>query len=131
MIQNIHHNVYGIPYLEGDADTYKPRIWVNPSKMRYINGSHYHYANVETEQDTIETFKQNRINYVQQADKIIKCGITMTHDHSLRSKDYQKRREEYQKYLVRFEELTQSYKYTQQECHEMAKANPKSDFEPT
>jgi hypothetical protein len=131
MIQNANHNVYGIRYLEGDADTYKPRIWVNPAKMRYVNGSHYHYANIETEKDTLETFKQNRINYVQNAAKILRGGVTMTHDHSLRSQDYQKRREEYQKYLVRYEELTQSYKFTQEECHQMAKANPDTDWEPT
>src|SRR5215203_4171346 len=44
MIQHPHHNVYGIPYVQGDSpsDTYKPRIWVNPSQVRYINNSHYH-----------------------------------------------------------------------------------------
>ena len=64
IIQNQHHNVYGIQYSQADSpsDTYKPRIWVNPAKMRYTNGSHYHYSNIETEKDIIETFKQNKIN---------------------------------------------------------------------
>ena len=59
-----HHNVYGIQYEQADSpsDTYKPRIWVNPAKMRYLNGSHYHYANVESEQKDIELFKKNRLN---------------------------------------------------------------------
>ena len=52
LIQNQHHNVYGIPVLrDSPSDTYKPRIWVNPAKMRYTNGSHYHYANIENEKD--------------------------------------------------------------------------------
>ena len=44
---NERHNVYGIRWTEeGDIDTYKPRIWFYPGEMRYINGSHYHYANI-------------------------------------------------------------------------------------
>ena len=64
MIQNSKHNVYGINYIdEAGTDTYKPRIWVKPYQMRYTNNSHYHYANVVYEKETIETFKQNRLNY--------------------------------------------------------------------
>jgi hypothetical protein len=132
LIQNPHHNVYGIQYQQADSpsDTYKPRIWVNPAKMRYTNGSHYHYANIETEKDTIETFKQNKINYVQQAASIIKGGIILTHDQSLRTEEYQQQRKQYQQYLVTYEEKIQSYKYTHEEADRLAKENPATGFNP-
>ena len=57
------HNVFGIRYLdEAGTDTYKPRVWVNPSKMRYVYGSHYNYANIETEAKDIEYFKSQNLN---------------------------------------------------------------------
>jgi hypothetical protein len=132
MIQHPFHNVYGIPYSQKDSpsDTYKPRIWIRPEKMRYINGSHYHYANVENEQQDIETFKQNRLNYVQQARSIIKSGVIMTHDQSLRTKEYQERRKQYQQYLVSYEERIQSYKHTHEEADRLAKENPAIDYNP-
>src|SRR5215211_543963 len=76
MIQHPHHNVYGIPYVQGDSpsDTYKPRIWANPAKMRYINGSHYMYANTETEKQDIENFNKYNQTYCQYARSIIKGG---------------------------------------------------------
>lgn len=132
IIQNQHHNVYGIQYSQANSpsDTYKPRIWVNPAKMRYTNGSHYHYANIETEKDTIETFKQNKINYVQQAASIIKGGIILTHDQSLRTEEYQQQRKQYQQYLVRYEELIQSYKHDDREADKIAKDEPATGFNP-
>jgi hypothetical protein len=132
MIQHPFHNVYGIPYAQKDSpsDTYKPRIWTRPEKMRYINGSHYHYANIENEQQDIETFKQNRLNYVQQARSIIKSGVIMTHDQSLRTKEYQERRRQYQQYLVSYEERIQSYKHTHEEADRLAKENPATSYDP-
>ena len=125
------HNVFGIRYLdEAGTDTYKPRVWVNPAKMRYVYGSHYNYANIETEAKDIEYFKSQNLQYCQQAQAIVK-GVTLKHDHSLRSDEYQNRRKEYQKYLVKFESLVQSHKYTQEEAHKIAKENPSSDFQPT
>ena len=48
------HNVFGINYIdEVGTKTYKPRVWVKPDEMRYIYGSHYHYANVKREQKDI------------------------------------------------------------------------------
>ena len=132
LIQNRHHNVYGIQYEQADSpsDTYKPRIWVNPAKMRYLNGSHYHYANVESEQKDIELFKKNRLNYVQQALSIIKGGIILTHDQSLRTKEYQEQRKQYQQYLVRYEELVQSYNHDYEEADKLAKQDPSTTFDP-
>lgn len=115
------HNVYGIDFTdECGTRTYKPRVWVNPSEMRYIYGSHYHYANVQTENGDIERFRQNGICYLQQAQAIIK-GLTLKHDHSLRSEEYLKRREQYQKYLISYESIIQQHKYSEEEADKLAK----------
>lgn len=128
MIKNPHHNVYGIQYIdEHGTDTYKPRIWMHPEKMRYINGSHYHYANIIDEADTLTQFKQNKVNYVQHAASIIKGGVILTQDHKLRSDDYMKKRDDYQKYLNTFEELIQSYRFSMDEAHKMAKERHSDD----
>ena len=124
------HSVFGIRFLEGDADTYKPRVWVNPGKMRYLNNSHYHYGNIETDKETIEQFNKQNLTYIQPAMAIVK-GITLKHDPSMRSKEYLDRRKQYQQYLVKFEELVQSHKYTEEEAHKLAKENPDKEFEPT
>lgn len=134
MIQHPHHNVYGIPYVHKDSpsDTYKPRIWVHPEKMRYINGSHYHYANWETEKQDIENFAKYGSTYCTYARSIIKGGVIMTQDQNLRTQEYQDQRKRYQQYLVRYEELIQqSQKYTQEEADRIARESPSSDFDPT
>ena len=126
------HNVFGIRTYDPitKVDSYCARVWYKPHEMRYTNGSHYHYANIIREKDTIEQFRNNKINYQQQAHCIIK-GLTLGHDHSLRTKEYLDQRSVYQRYLVRYEELVQSYRFDHDTCHEMAKQNPKNDFDPT
>jgi glycosyltransferase involved in cell wall biosynthesis len=133
MIKNPHHNVYGIRTFDQkhNMESYCPRIWVKPHQMRYVYGSHYHYANIETEQQDIDNFKKYRQCYTQHAASVIKGGVTLTHDYNLRSEEYQQRRKQYQQYLVRYEELTQSHKFTPEECDRMAKENPATGFDPT
>ena len=120
---NERHNVYGIRWIEaGDVDTYKPRIWFYPYEMRYINGSHYHYANTYREKDTIDQFRKQRLSYQQPALKIFKYGgVALTQDNKLRTDEYLKRRDEYQKYLNRYEELIQSFAVDLDTAHKMAK----------
>ena len=140
MIQNPHHNVYGIPYFEDRpggwkatigtaADTYKPRIFVNPGKMRYISNSHYNYANIETELETVEYFKTFRQVYCQHAAKIIRGGVALTQDQSLRTKEYQEQRKKYQQYLVALEPLVQQGK-PQEEADKIAKDKPAENWNP-
>ena len=132
-IKHPHHNVYGIEAIEGkeDTQTYRPRIWINPSKMRYTNGSHYHYCNIVDEADTLTQFQENGLNYVQHARSIIKGGVILAHDQSLRTKEYQEQRKQYQQYLVRYEELVQSYRHTHEEADKIAKQDPALGFDPT
>jgi hypothetical protein len=132
LIQNPHHNVYGIPAIEGvNTETYRPRIWVNPGKMRYINNSHYMYANIIDEKENMKKFEENGLIYCQHAAKIIKGGPILAHDQSLRSPEYQKRREDYQRYLVRYEELLRDRTITTEQADQQARDTPKEDFQPT
>ena len=87
--------------------------------------------NMETEKKDVDYFNSFGSTYCQYAAKIMRGGVSLTHDHTLRSQDYQERRKQYQHYLVKYEELIQTGKYSQEECDRMAKANPKTDFEPT
>lgn len=118
---NNEHNVFGIRTLDIDNnyDAYRPRIWANPGQMRYIYGSHYHYANVERESEDIENFKNNRICYVQCCPKVVK-GIILAHDHNMIKSGTQEIRNEYIEYLKKFESLTQSHNYSLDECHRLA-----------
>lgn len=126
------HNVFGIPTWDVETNTrsYCPRIWVNPSEMRYLNNSHYHYGNIIREAKEIETFRQNNLNFIQQAQAIVK-GITLAHSHDLRTPDQMKLRLDYQRYLVKFESLVQSHKYSSEEAHDIAKKHPDNNFSPT
>jgi hypothetical protein len=125
------HNVFGIRTFDKKVkiDSYCPRIWYKPEEMSYINNSHYHYANIIVEAGTIKQFQDNKINYCQHAHSVIK-GVTLEHDHYYREKDYLDKREEYQKYLVKFEELVQSYRFDKDTAHKMAKQVPSKDFKP-
>jgi hypothetical protein len=125
------HNVFGIDYIDDhNTRTYKPRVWVNPHEMRYFYGSHYMYGNIKTDIKEMETFKQYKTCYCQPAMALVK-GLTMKHDHVLRSKEYQERRKKYQQYLVRFEELIQSHRYSMEEADKLAKEDPATGFDPT
>jgi hypothetical protein len=116
------HNVFGMRTLNihDKLESYKPRIWYKPGEMRYLSGSHYHYANVITEADTINTFEVNGINYCQHCESVVK-GIILAHDHSLRSKEQTQRHDDYIEYLKRFEGLVQSHKYSLEQAHKLAK----------
>lgn len=118
-----HHNVFSIQGLNLNADPpydcAHPRVWIHPSEMRYLNGSHYYYGNVVTEKESIETFKRQRYNFVQYSKGIIK-GVVLAHSHALRSKQYMKEREEYIEYLKRFEGLVQSHYFDCEQSHRLA-----------
>jgi hypothetical protein len=125
------HNVFGIDYIdEAGTRTYKPRVWVNPHEMRYFYGSHYMYGNIKTDASIMEEFKKYKTCYCQPALALIK-GLTLKHDHVLRSKEYQERRKKYQQYLVKYEELIQSHKFTFEEADKLAKEDPAIGFDPT
>ena len=144
MIQNRHQNVYGIRYLEDtkpgggegwktaidtSADTYKPRIWVDPGQMRYISNSHYNYANIKTELETVEYFKKYKQVYCQSAAKVLRGGVVLTQDQSLRTEKYQQQRKQYQQYLVSYEPMVQQGK-SHEEADSLAKDNPAENWNP-
>lgn len=121
------HNVFGIRTLnihEKEDDkigSYKPRIWYKPAEMRYVFGSHYHYANVVREKETLDSFKANRICYCQHCESVVK-GIILAHDHGLRTEKQIQLHDQYVEYLKRFEGLVQSHRYSLDDAHNIAKS---------
>jgi hypothetical protein len=125
------HNVFSIRTLDiaTNTDSVRARCWYNPADMRYVHNSHYHYYNTKTEQKDLEHCIQNRLTYCQSTRGVIK-GLTLAHDHSLRSKEQLQLREQYQRFLVTYESLVQNG-YTPEEAHKLAKSNPSKDYNPT
>ena len=129
---DFHHNVFSIREVDPITKlelAHRPRCWYNPGDMRYINNSHYHYANIETEKAEIENFKSRNIMYTQYSKAVIK-GVYLAHDHSLRTKEQLLLREQYQRYLVTYESLVQNG-YSHEKADKVAKQNPTKDFNPT
>ncbi|MGE5661122.1 MAG: hypothetical protein ACM3X1_02635 [Ignavibacteriales bacterium] len=120
-----NHNIFAIRTLNLNEsppyESYHPRIWYRPGEMRYLNGSHYYYANIVTEKNDIELFDSQRYNYVQYSHSVVK-GVILAHSHALRSKQHMQMRADYIPYLIRFEGLTQSHKFTLEESHKLAAA---------
>lgn len=127
------HNVFSIRTYDPktNSESSCPRCWYNPGDMSYVNLSHYNYGNIhnETEFDKIQTAREQRLNYCQESRGVIK-GLTLAHDHSLRTKEQLRLREQYQRYLVTYESLVQNG-YSHEKAHKIAKANPSKDFTPT
>lgn len=115
------HNVFSMHTLDvaNNYNIHRPRIWYKPGEMRYINGSHYHYANITREKDTIELFNKQGINYCQHTEMVIK-GVVLAHDHSLRTQKQMELRRQYIDYLRNFEGLTQSHYFTIDQAHNLA-----------
>src|ERR1044071_695484 len=92
------HNIYSIDIIQSEylgKDMY-PRIWMNPEEVCYIRGSHFKFGNPET--DDI-----NDVFYMHQHSWGIVEGITLKHDHTLRSVDDMKYRKDDQEFLVKYE----------------------------
>ena len=130
---SFQHNVFSIRSLDiaTNTESHRPRCWYNPGDMSYVNLSHYHYGNIhnKTEFDKIQTAREQRLNYCQESRGVIK-GITLAHSHDLRTKEQLQLREQYQRYLVKYESLVQNG-YSHEKAHKIAKANPSKEFNPT
>lgn len=92
------HNVYSIDIIQSEylgKDMY-PRIWMSPDQVCYIRGSHFKFGNPET--DPIDD-----VFYMHQHSWGIIEGITLKHDHTLRSTQDMSYRRDYQEFLVKYE----------------------------
>ncbi len=98
LVRYPRHNVYSIDIIQSEylgKDMY-PRIWMNPAEMCYIRGSHFKFGNAET--DDI-----NDVFYMHQHSWGLVEGLTLKHDHTLRSVDDMNYRKDYQEFLVKYE----------------------------
>lgn len=93
MIQSLDNKQEFAPY---------PRIWYNPTQMEYYAGRHYCFRNKDISKTNISTQSE----FIS---KIID-GITLGHDHSLRSKYHLEGRSVYQTWLVNFERSLSQWK---------------------
>lgn len=127
------HNVFSIRTFNPNTNIESscPRCWYNPADMSYVNLSHYHYGNIHNKEefDKIQIAREQNLNFCQESKGVIK-GLTLAHDHSLRSKKQLQIREKYQKYLVTYESLVQNG-YSHDKAHKIAKLNPSNEFNPT
>ena len=140
---NFNHkewNVYNIymytdPSLENKME--RARCWYMPMQMRYINNSHYHYANIYKDKKEISTIK----NYLQHSragvietvkgDGLKMCndpvtlrddGLKMCNDPvTLRDEKQLEIRKDYQRYIIAYEHIMQTENYlTHEKAHKMA-----------
>lgn len=98
MIKYPDHNVFAVPIIQNEYlqhDNY-PRVWNFPEQMTYVKGSHYKFANPE-----MDKFDDPLFNHQLVMGGI--RGITLKHDHSLRSDEDMQHRRVYQDWLVQYE----------------------------
>jgi len=101
------HNVYSVYMIHSEflgRDVHS-RCWVNPSNMVYVKGSHYKFANPEEDDFSDILF------HAQTSFGIVE-GITLKHDHNLRTDDDMKYRRSYQDYLANYESFLEQQNLT-------------------
>lgn len=96
------HSVYSLriivnEYLHSD---FYARCWGYPELMTYVQGSHYKFGNPEQE-DVLDTM------FTHQTPWGVIEGLTLKHDHTLRTDEDMKNRRGYQDYLVKYEQFLQ------------------------
>jgi hypothetical protein len=97
------HNVYGINMFDPTCDNSPlayPRIWYRPEEMEYYAGRHYFFRNKYPVDHPL-----HKINLPHQAAHNVNLieGISLAHDHSLRSKHHMSGRHVYQIWLSNYE----------------------------
>ena len=100
-------NVFNIDMIEsGGYVQPRPRCWYNPGQMRYIRNSHYHYANIYTEQAKINyTPSQARTRmYCQTPKTTIPTQLMLVHDPNILTTKQQKLRQQYKAYSHVYEQ---------------------------
>jgi hypothetical protein len=94
------HSVYSIRFIHNEylGFDFHPRCWGYPEKMRYVQNSHYKFGNPEIDDVTDVLFThQPTYGTIE--------GISLKHDHNLRSDEDMKNRRYYQDYLVKYEQF--------------------------
>ncbi len=94
------HSVYSIRFIQSEylAYNFHPRCWGYPEKMRYVQNSHYKFGNPEIDDVTDVLFThQPTYGTIE--------GISLKHDHNLRTDEDMKNRRYYQDFLVKYEQF--------------------------
>lgn len=95
-----NHSVYSIRFIQSEylAYNFHPRCWGYPEKMRYVQNSHYKFGNPEID-DVADVLFTHQPTYGTIE------GISLKHDHNLRTDEDMKNRRYYQDYLVKYEQF--------------------------
>lgn len=100
MIKYPDHNVFSIDIIQNEflqKDMY-PRIWNFPDQISYVRGSHYKFGNPEV--DDVDDVLFNH-----QGSWGVVRGVTLKHDHTLRTDEDMANRRSYQDWLVQYEAM--------------------------
>lgn len=94
------HNVYSVRIIVNEflGFDYYPHCLAYPEKVAYVQASHYKFGNIETDD-------VNDPLFTHQASWGTMEGITLKHDHTLRTEEDMKARRGYQDFLVKYEQL--------------------------
>lgn len=116
----LNHNVFSIQCVfteYGQMSPY-PRVWIRPEQMTYFNLSHYKFINW-TERDPQKKAFQDYFQ-TQGSYRTLK-GITMKHDHNLRSDTHFNDRSTYRSYLSQYEKILEDLTIPVKDSDEIAK----------
>jgi hypothetical protein len=94
-----YHSVYSINEIWNEFLATMPyaRCWVRPELMTYVQNSHYKFGNPEQD-DVLDPL------FTHQPTWGVIEGITLKHDHTLRTDEDMNSRREYQDFLVKYEQ---------------------------
>ena len=101
-IAHCDHNVFNVRFI---ADLYGrmveyPRAWFNPQEMTYVKNSHYKFKNFTKYEEMTDILDSQYASATLES-------LYLKHDHNLRKDQDMSERDEYEDYLVRYEELVQ------------------------
>ena len=100
MEMNPDHSVYSIRFIHNEflGFDFHPRCWGYPQYISYVQNSHYKFGNPSIDDVTDPLFTHQPTYGVIE-------GISLKHDHNLRSDEDMKSRRYYQDFLVKYEQF--------------------------
>jgi hypothetical protein len=123
----LNHNVFSIQCVfteYGQMSPY-PRVWIRPEQMTYYNLSHYKFINFTEKDEHKKSFQQ--YFQTQGSYKTLK-GITLKHDHNLRTNEHFEHRESYRNYISQYEKILEDRTIPVKDSDEIAKEVVKEGF---
>lgn len=124
----LNHNVFSINcvFTEYGQTSPYPRIWIRPEQMTYYNLSHYKFINWTEKDEHKKAFQE--YFQTQGSYKTLK-GITLKHDHNLRTNDHFEHRQEYRNYISQYEKILEDKTIPVKDSDEIAREIVKEGYQ--